>query len=292
MLHALLGLAAIACFQRQLPATTCIIVPPCERVRVASVLFVGTVVDPGVSSGDKADVRRDVRFQVDEIFEGLPPATKEVVVSASGSWLVKGHRYLMDEVRGEDGHLYPTICGASGDVTEGPTAETLGFLRERAAGKASTSLSVRVTDQRRPMIDANVTISGSAGRLTTRTGADGIAMFSGIKPSNYAVSATREHYQPDDEGFSTSEVNVVAGTCPRAFIALRADSTVHGRIVDSKGEAVKELEIELVTAPDDPSEEISERAFFRNDDGRGRTVRLGFGIAWEVHSWLKYYWAE
>jgi hypothetical protein len=39
---------------------------------------------------------RDVTFTIDEIFEGLSPKTKEVVVTTEGSWLEKGHTYLID----------------------------------------------------------------------------------------------------------------------------------------------------------------------------------------------------
>ena len=82
-------MVAIACFPGDLLATSCSVPPPCARVRVGSVLFVGTVIDAGVVAGTE-DSTRDVRFQVDEVFAGLSPSVKEVVVSTKGSWLGKG----------------------------------------------------------------------------------------------------------------------------------------------------------------------------------------------------------
>ncbi len=268
-------LVVAGCFQRQLPATSCMHVPLCARIRLGSVLFIGTVLDPGFPAEAKPGATQNVRFQVDEIFEGLPAATREAVVTAEGPWFLKGHSYLMDTGRGTDGHLHSTICGTSSDLTSPDIEETLDFLRKRANGKTETSLSVRVTGSGQPLPDADVTIAASAGRLTTRTGADGIAMFSGIKPVRYAVQATREHYHPDTESYySDSEVDVVAGTCPSAMVALRADSAVGGRVVNSKGEPVKLLELELVTAPENPSEELSlhKPSFEATTDAEGAFV--------------------
>lgn len=258
-------LVVIACFQRQLPATSCMVVPPCARIYANSVLFVGTVVDPGLPTDGKKGSTQSVRLQVDEIFEGLPAGTKEVVVKTEDSWLLKGHSYLMDTARGNDGHLQPMMCGTTADLTYGPIAEVLDFLRERARGKAKTSLAVRVFSSRQPLPDVDVTIAGPAGRLTTLTGADGVATFSDIKPANYSLNATRDHYRRDAEGYSVSAVNVVSGTCPSAIVALRADSVVQGRVVDSKGQPVNGLDLELITAQDDPSEEVAlNKPFFES----------------------------
>jgi hypothetical protein len=249
-------------------------VPPCARVRAGSVLFVGTVVDPRLPADGKKGSTRNVRLQVDEIFEGLPAGTKEVVVTTEDSWLLKGHSYLMDTVKGEDGHLYPEICGASGDMTDGSIADILDFLRQRARGKAKASLAVRVFDNHQPLSDVDVTITGPAGHLTTRTGADGVAMFEEIKPADYSLNATREHYRLDAEGYSVSVVDVVAGTCPGAMIELRADSMVQGRVVDSKGEAVSALDLELITAQEDPSERVfvNKPFFLATTDAKGAFV--------------------
>jgi hypothetical protein len=256
-LHAVIGLAAIVCCQRQLPATSCAKVPPCARVHPGTILFVGTVIDPGLSIGDKAGSDNEVRFQVNEIFEGLPPGTKEIAVVAEGHWLVKGHTYLIDAGKGRDRRIYPNICGASGEITSESVAEVLDFLRERAAGKTTTTLSVKVRDDRQPLSDVNVTIIGPEGPLTSHTGLDGTAIFSHLKPTHYAVGATREHYHRDSEHNSIEGIATVAGTCSTAYVALRSDSDLRGRVVDSNGSPVKALELELVTPPGDPAKEIS-----------------------------------
>ena len=126
-LVSLLGLVAIACFQQDLLATTCGVPPPCDRISVGSVLFVGIVVDAGVTAG----TTRDVRFQVDEIFAGLSPSVKEVVVTTGGSWLEKGHSYLIDAARGDDNRIYPKICGTSAEVKDESITE---FAAARTRG--------------------------------------------------------------------------------------------------------------------------------------------------------------
>jgi len=250
-LRALFGLAAIACFQQAVLATVCSDVPPCARVRVASVLFVGIVIDAGVAPTTGNESPRDVRFQVDEAFAGLPPEEREVVVRTTGSWLVKGHSYLIDAARGDGNYLYPTICGTSAEVNYERIADVLDYLRQRARGKAKTSLAVNVTDQYNPVPGVDVTISGPAGNLTSRSDIDGVAAFSDIQPARYRVSAARAHYHLDTQSYSNREVDVVAGTCVSSRVALRAEATVRGLVRDAKGAPVTALEVELVTAPED-----------------------------------------
>jgi hypothetical protein len=181
------------------------------RVRASSVIFVGTVLDAGSAAATKDEFMRDVTFQVDEIFTGLSPSVREVVVTVEGSWLIKGHSYLIDAANGSDHRLHMGLCGASGEIGDNTTAEFLDYLRQRAQGKAKTSLGVSVTDQYEPVSDVDVTIVGPEGRLTGRTGADGVATFTGLKPANYRVAAERSHYRVDPGVDSVNAVDVVSG---------------------------------------------------------------------------------
>ncbi len=271
-LTALLGLVVIACFQRDLRATSCFRVPPCARVRASSVIFVGTVLYAGSATVTKDQSMHDVTFQVDEIFTGLSPSVREVVVTADGSWLIKGHSYLVDAANGSDHRLYMGICGASGELSDNTIAEFLDYLRQRAQGKAKTSLGVSVMDQLKPVSDVDVTIIGPEGQLTGRTGGDGVATFTGLKPANYRVAAARSHYKVDPGIDSDNAVDVVSGTCSSARIAILPDTGIGGRVVNATGVPMPDLNLELVTAPQSPAKKISlnEPFFEATTDAEGR----------------------
>ena len=256
-LRILFSVAAITWFHPNLLATSCSFPPPCARVHVGSVLLVGTVIDAGVATETKDGYRREVHLQVNEIFAGLPTNTEEVVVTTDGSWLARGHSYLIDAAIGNDNHLSPSTCGTSGEVTDESIADVLDYLRRRVHGKVKTSLTVRVTDQYKPVPDVDVTLGGPEGNLRSRTGADGVATFNEIKPAKYRLTASRAHYHADTSSRSDDEVDVLAGTCPSSWVALQAEAAVSGLIRDAKGAPVAALEVELVTSPEDPSEKLS-----------------------------------
>lgn len=112
------------------------------------------VLDAGLAETDQAP--RSVRFKVEEVFTGLSASTTEAVVIASGSWLIKGHRYLSDSNQEDDGRLNLAICGSSGEVTEPEIAPVLDFLRQRAQGETDTTLAVSVVNEYRPLQDVDV----------------------------------------------------------------------------------------------------------------------------------------
>jgi len=270
----LASLIVLACLQRNLLATSCSVPAPCARVHTNSILFIGVVVDAGVAAGTKTESTRDVHLQVDEAFTGLPANAKEVVVRTEGSWLEKGHRYLIDAGRGDDNRLYPTICGTSDEASSPYVTDVLEYLRQRAQGKAKTSLTVRVTDQYKPVTGVDVTLSGPGVTLRGRTGENGIATFKEIKPAKYRVAGSRIHYHLDAASDSDDEVEVLAGTCPSAWVRFHAEAVVSGFARDATGKPVASLDLELVTAPENPSQEVSlNKPFFEaKTDGYGRFV--------------------
>jgi hypothetical protein len=247
--------AAITFLQRDLLATSCGVPPPCARVRPNGVFFVGVVLDAGVAETDQSP--RNIRFKVEEVFTGLSTSTKEAVVFAPSSWLIKGRRYLIDSNKEDDGRLSPAICGGSGEVTEPEIAPVLDFLRQRAQGKTKTTLAVNIVNEYRPLHDVDVTVTGPEGILRSRTDKDGLAAFSDIKPGLYHVSAASEHYRVDPDSSFGQTIAVAAGTCASSQLELLSDGRVSGRVLDAKGAPVSQLKLDLVTAPDDASEELS-----------------------------------
>ena len=268
--HKILGFAAIVCFQGKLLATSCSVPPPCARVRLNSILFVGVVMDAGVPKGPKEDSERDVRMQVEEIFTGLPPSLKEVVVTTEGSWLEKGHSYLIDAAEGNDHHFYPRICGATDEVNS--RTGVLEYLRERKLGKTKTSLTINVTDQHKPVPDVAVTVSSSDRTFTSQTGLDGIAVFDVLQPAKYRVTAARAHYHLDTENHSDEAVDVPLGTCTSSWIALSAEAEVSGLVRDAKGTAIASLQLELLSIPKDSFQKLTpnEPWFEAQTDAGGR----------------------
>jgi hypothetical protein len=262
-------LAALSFLRLDLWATSCIVPPPCGRIHESSVLFVGTALDAGIPDVPGERDTRAIRFQVDEIFAGIATDTKEVVVATEGTWLIKGHTYLIDAARGNDNRYYPVMCGTSGESSGRDVADVLEYLRLRATGRAKTSLSVSVRGNNREVAGASVVVSGSDGDLKGVAGADGIARFEGIKPGKYHVSAASAHYRVDaDSGFSR-DVNVIVGSCPFSSVMMESEASVSGLIRDLKGAPVPSLDLELITAPDAATSEfmLLSKPFFTTTTG-------------------------
>lgn len=210
-------------------------------------LFVGIVIDPGVVAGTNDEMVHDARLRVDEVLAGAIPDHSEVIVAIEGSWLKRGHSYLIDAVGTDNGGFELRICGASGEVTSEPIAGILEYLRQRRQGKTDTSLTINVTSGFKPVRDVEITISSANGRLIRRTGLDGIATFGALKPAKYRVDAILAHYHLDPENRSDGEVEVLQGACANSRIAMRAEAEVSGLVRDAKGTRVPFLSLQLVS---------------------------------------------
>jgi hypothetical protein len=168
------------------------------------------------------------------------------------------------------------MCGASAEVSEKYVADVLDFLRERAKGKAKTSLTVSVRDDSQPLPGAEVTVSGPEGKLTGLTGASGLVMFEDIKPATYHVTAARTHYHvdADSNGFNV-DPNIVSGSCPSSSISMEAETAVSGFVRDAKGAPVASLDLELIAVPDNPADEIAlDKPFFLAKTGEDGGFRF------------------
>jgi len=257
-LRTLTLLSLALCLPRPLPATTCIVPPPCGRIHQDAILFVGTVLDSGTPEGKN----RVVRVKVDEAFIGVPAGTKEVTVVSEGDWLIRGRGYLMDIYRGEDGRYYPAMCGATEEIPLRYNPELLDYLRLYAKGQAKTSLTVSVRDENRPLAGARVTVTGPEGTLKDITGPEGFAKFENVAPGKYTVAATRVHYKATEEGSFNLEPNVVPGSCPTSSIALQSEASVSGRVRDAQGSPASSLEMELVAVPESDDGSLFHTPFF------------------------------
>lgn len=274
-LRSVIFIGSVMCAQGDLRATSCSVPPPCGRVHEGSILFVGTVLDAGVPDGPGENATRAVRFQLDEIFIGVPAKTKEVVVETAGSWLIRGHSYLIDAARGKDNRYYPVMCGGSAEVGKGYIDDVLDFLKQRAQGKTKTSFTVSVIDNHKPVPGVEVAVSGPEGALKGLTGPDGLARFDDIKPAKYRVAVAKAHYHVDKSGPVEEEVSVVVGSCAGSWVAVESEASVSGFVRDAKGAPVASLELELITVPENPADRISlNKPFFTTKTGGGGEFRF------------------
>ena len=245
----------------QLLASSCRIPPPCARITESSVVFAGMVTDLGLEE----DSGRQVRFQVEEIFAGLAPGTKEVVVTGFGGWLIKGSTYLMDVERGDDGQVRLASCRLSDEIDSPYAADYLAYLRLLAKREAGTSLTVKVTNQYDALEGADVTIIGPRGVMKTRADKDGLAKFDGAVPGHYRVNVSMPHYSLGAD----MELDVSEGSCLSSMAGMKSHASVSGYVRNAQGVPQPALQLQIVSAPDDPS---PRNRFSTESDEKGRFV--------------------
>ena len=187
-----------------------------------------------------------------------------------GSWLKKGHLYLFDATKGQDGALLTKRCGSTADIDSNSIQDFLGYLRSRQRGEFASSLTVVVRDEFSPVENVDVTIRSEQRMFSTTTDALGNASFSNIEPGTYSLQATRQHYQLNEERVSDHVATVIAGTCPSALMLLKADGGVSGVVRDVYGAPISALPIELLEIRNG-SQQVSDLAWFQSrtdNDGK------------------------
>jgi len=272
----------------ELHATSCVDLMPCQRVAHAVVLFAGTVADPGIPPD------RKVRFEVHEVFAGLPLSTKEVVIRASEDWLHKGESYLIDARRNEQGHLLVFPCKGSEKLDSKEGKELAAYLRQVKQGSAKSSLTVRVHSAYTAIAGVNVSISGPSGASEGVTDADGAMRFYDIKPGKYLVSVAKDKYKLDTEAFfNQTEPAVNFGACAEANVAIKSESRVSGLARDVHGEPIPGLAMQMIPVPDPASGERTSQlpGFNAETDKNGAFVfdavlpgRYHLGVNLDGHS--------
>jgi hypothetical protein len=204
-------------------------------------VFVGTV---------KNFVDTTAAVSVDEPFEGVAKNAKEVAVGNPEKWLEVGKQYLFDTSRGGDGLLYPRMCGQTAEISDPFLEKVLEFLRARAHGKTSTSLSVYVTDQYKPLSGATVSLLSGGQRRTGSTDEKGIAEFDAIAAGHYHVLASKDHYHPEEDRPEETFTDVLSGTCPHKMVGLAAEAGLSGHLLDFQGNPVASLRLYLILMPE------------------------------------------
>ena len=248
--------------------------PACDYVSHASAVFIGTPVytnDNG--SGTFLQQTLD-KFEVDEIFKGLPEATKEVWVDPGsftscyaeyeiGKKLLvfayAGKAMPVDSAAmtvGEGGKPKPLPPGfdpgmpvyyapeCSGTRPAESAAEDIDWLRSWKKGETHTRIYGTVVDGLdAPLKGASVTVKGESGSLTTTSDVDGAWSFDKINPGKYDLSAEF----PKSRLWWAFQPEVENGACSFAKLRMVGTGSISGIAVGANGEPIGGIEIQLAT---------------------------------------------
>jgi hypothetical protein len=268
-------IAAALLLSAKLSATSCFMPPPCSLLQTKHVLLVGTVISEGVENFRI----RMAQFRVDNLFKGLPLNTAEVSVAVHGDWARKGKTYLL-ELDERDGVLIPSTCAIHGPVDSEEIRPVVDYLNAWREGKALTT-SLRVITSE----GARVVVHGPHGRIEDLAGSDGGVTFHDIAPGKYRIETIKDHHVVD-EAAAHHTVEVVSGSCPTAFIRMRATASLSGRAVDPNGRPLSNLSLQLAEAgqPVSNNATTDDEGFFQFGNLIPGSYYLGINISDQIRS--------
>ncbi|HYP15279.1 MAG TPA: carboxypeptidase regulatory-like domain-containing protein [Bryobacteraceae bacterium] len=97
-------------------------------------------------------------------------------------------------------------------------------------------------DEDIPLPGARVTLKGAGESFTTVSGADGRYSFEGIRAGTYRLEAEKRMWTSS----RAMAVDVNPGGCARRDLSLDSAGEVQGRVLDSRGNPVEDVRVELV----------------------------------------------
>lgn len=232
-------------------ATSCMQLKPCAYLRPGGIVFIGTVTGgealPKPARDGLEERTRRVRMTVSEIFAGLPKDTREVTIE-TGDWMRDGHDYLIDAHRGDGGVVLLGLCGFTREVDN--RDEFVRYFRSRQKGAEPTTLTVHVYSRaalsNQWVEGAEVTIGGPEGQRSATTDHDGGAVFEGVAPGAYAVSASKSLFHRDPDLIQEDKVEVLEQTCAASSLYLSPENSVGGLLRLAGGKPAAHIELELV----------------------------------------------
>lgn len=229
----------------------CIALPLCERMRKAPVVFLGETVDDGVNfEEDSTDGRRRrLRLKALEAFRGIPEGQEYVEVMippqpgpcASMPYRL-GARTLVMLSTQQGGVMEDAGCSSL--LIDGEGDRNLDLVRSYFAGEPTKVVGtvlqseVPYMDQRQPLEAANVFVAGEHSRRhQVKTSPDGSFAIIGLAPGRYRLWAAKFGYKSRRWGNASFELEEHG--CAIKDLALWADNSVSGSVVDPKGEQVE-----------------------------------------------------
>ncbi len=286
--------------------------PPCQSFWNSPVVFSGRVesIKPvEVKVGDAGHFEQlIVRFAVSGDHRGGIGQTVDIVTGRGGGdcgyRFETNEHYLVYASKGENGMLSTGICMPTKKLAD--AQEDLQYIQDLTKAKpvgvlfggvweSKARRSTDVWQPNQPMPNIALTFVGKERSHATETDTDGKYRISDISPGEYVLklNAPKGYSLPDERMVTIHE----KGCSVMDFILAR-ETSVSGRIVDSGGEPVSKLLVEMV-----PIEEIDRQ--YQKDkqvaelDANGRfmfrypppgSYYLGIGLGrWSVvkHSFPK-----
>lgn len=229
----------------------------CEATGGADAIFIGHVVSIDVSPMNwRPMAGRVVQLAVIDAFRGLQ-LTQVSLVTGYGSTdcgypFRMGESYLVYAHRSSTGELSTSICARTRPLSA--AAEDLAYLRSLAAIKPGTPARVtgrvHLVEWSRPrgakpraMPGVTITAIGEGRTVTARSDRDGAFELAGLPLGSYKVTVKApEGYEG---GSQTVDIHDPRG-CGPELLYVRYDGRVAGRAIDSGGNGVRGLPLELV----------------------------------------------
>jgi hypothetical protein len=252
---------AIGLWPKAADACSCGMSALCDAAWRADAVFVGNVVSIETSTVPTGVLRgRRVDLAVVEAFRGLQLSEVTIYTGYSGAdcgyAFAMGESFLVYAYRTPEGHLATSICTRTRPVSS--AVEDLAYLRSLTSivpgAPARIAGRVQLWDWSRPsgaqpsgIGGVEVTATREGRSFSTRADSDGGFELAGLALGKYELVAKA----PDgyDSVPNTVEIHDPRG-CGTTPLFLRYDGRVMGRVVDSKGNSVQGLPIELLRSAD------------------------------------------
>lgn len=248
--------------------------PACAYVTTAPVVFVGTPVYTNDDQSGTFLQQTLYKFEVEEVFKGLPDGTKEVWIDP-GSFTSCYAEYRLgakllvfaSKHSGESGDSTAMTVAAPGKKTKplppgfdrkmpvyyAPecngtrpaelAAADIAWLRSWKKGKTRARLYGEVLDDlRSPLEGATVTAKGKVDSLTTTTSADGIWTFDMVEAGKYQLNAELPNYRLR----WNPVVDVPENACAYFKLPMEGSGSISGIVLNTSHKPVAGIEVELV----------------------------------------------
>jgi hypothetical protein len=208
---------------------------------------------------------RRVTFSVEKVFKGALKPGDEVRLVKAGTC----DRYFDESMEGKEYLLYLSSdpskdkewtvsgCSRSNDVTA--AAADLLYLEKMARVRGKTRLSGMAiqsfwpaaegeVNRREILMESPIVIKGNGKTIRLKTDKNGVYEIYDLAPGRYRVTPIKIRgykFIPSDE-LPYLEVDIKAGALAELDFTFVIDNAIRGRVLDSKGRGLEEVDIELV----------------------------------------------
>lgn len=231
---------------------------PCQAYWDASAVFVGTVSYSSRVTLDEGNYQRSqrvVRFTLEEVFRGVKGTEAEVMTGLGdadcGYGFRLGGQYLVYAYRDKDDKLHTGICTRTRLLSE--AADDIAYVRGLGKAKPGATIFGEVNrldrnsqyDERlKPVAGVRIAIAGPSKEVEVTTDRKGQYRVLGLPTDTYKIRV-----EPPD-GLSIfnaeREAKVSDRGCAQISFWLEADTRITGKVLDSQGQPVSDVLIELV----------------------------------------------